>query len=755
MKILAHAPFIGTSGYANHARSFFCALNKYHIVKVRNYTVGSTWKGYNETPHDDEPYLTDEMKDMLILQTLHNNDNSRSDFPIYGYKGDFKHDINIVLMETNHHYFYDDYKGYKIAYNVWESTRYPEHFFNRLLEFDEVWVPTRWQYDCIIEQGYPKERVSIVPEGVDVSTFKPISIIPKKDKFRFLLFGRWDFRKSTTEILQAFSKVFKNHDDVELICSVENPFPYDGIKTVEERIQINKIDTKNMVFVKFVSRTDYIKYLQEGDVFVSCARSEGWNLPLIEAMACGIPSIYSDWGGQLQFAGGRGIPVKIEKLRPAILANAHQDGVYAEPDFEDLAVKLLEVYKNYDFYRGKSLLEAKTIHEEFNWDVVAKNSYKILENSLERKKNIRIDTTPKLINIHNISGPYIEVKNNIDCEYQLKFVDKKNNKTIYEPKIRNNWWSKCGVKYYVDWMIVVESEDFYGEYSLDLKNKRVLISFESKSLGDTLAWIPYVEEFRKKHDCKIICSTFHNNLFKKTYKEFEFVNPGSVIESIVAQYSLGVFKKDGEINYEYHPNDPFKIPLQKIASDILGLEYKEIKPIVPVYDVKKKKRVCIAIHSTAQAKYWNNPNGWQTVVNYLKDKNYEVRLLSKEEDGYMGNFHPKGIVQQPQTTLENILKILQESELFIGIGSGLSWLAWSANIPVIMISGFSDTYTEPLDGIVRIINREVCNSCWNSYNFDPGDWNWCPLHKNTPRQFECSKNITAETVINEISRILD
>ena len=70
MKILAHTCFIGVTGYANHAKSFFCALNKYHTVKVRNSTIGSGWKGMNNTPHDNEPYITDEMKDMLILQTL-------------------------------------------------------------------------------------------------------------------------------------------------------------------------------------------------------------------------------------------------------------------------------------------------------------------------------------------------------------------------------------------------------------------------------------------------------------------------------------------------------------------------------------------------------------------------------------------------------------------------------------------------------------------------------------------------------------
>jgi len=53
----------------------------------------------------------------------------------------FRQDINLVLSETNHHYFYDSYTGPKIAYNVWESTLQPDYFFNKLKEFDELWVP--------------------------------------------------------------------------------------------------------------------------------------------------------------------------------------------------------------------------------------------------------------------------------------------------------------------------------------------------------------------------------------------------------------------------------------------------------------------------------------------------------------------------------------------------------------------------------------------------------------------------------------
>ena len=53
-----------------------------------------------------------------------------------------------------------------------------------------------------------------------------------------------------------------------------------------------------------------------------------------------------------------------------------------------------------------------------------------------------------------------------------------------------------------------------------------------------------------------------------------------------------------------------------------------------------------------------------------------------------------------------------------------------------------------------IINKEVCNSCWSNYEFDPGDWNWCPVHKGTKRQFECSKTITGSDVIEKIRNLL-
>jgi autotransporter strand-loop-strand O-heptosyltransferase len=97
---------------------------------------------------------------------------------------------------------------------------------------------------------------------------------------------------------------------------------------------------------------------------------------------------------------------------------------------------------------------------------------------------------------------------------------------------------------------------------------------------------------------------------------------------------------------------------------------------------------------------------------------------------------------------------LRHADLFVGLSSGLSWLAWAVGTPVVMISGF----THPINEFAtpyRVINWNVCNSCWNDprLRFDHHDFMWCPRHKGTPQEFECSRLISASQVKATIERI--
>ena len=380
-------------------------------------------------------------------------------------------------------------------------------------------------------------------------------------------------------------------------------------------------------------------------------------------------------------------------------------------------------------------------------------------------KSVKMEEETPKININFVDGPFVEILGSQNKLYHVQFINQETDLIEFELDLKTNHWAKCSKKYYAKWLIKIMGIDnnLYLEHQINLKDQRVLISFESRSLGDTLAWIGYVEKFRIDHNCIVICSTFHNNLFRNQYPDIEFVDPGTTVPNIHALYRIGVFKKTGynpnpdapsPIDFEKHPSDPKGEPLTKVASDILGLDYFEIKPKLLQLGKEKKKVVSIANHGTAQCKYWNNPTGWQEVVDFLNKNGYEVKLLSSEIDGYMGNKNPEGVIKIQNKKIEDILKIIQESELFIGISSGLAWLSWGGGTDTILISGFTDDYTEPRNGVRRIINKNVCNSCWNKYDFNPGDWKWCPVHKGTDRQFECSKTITSAQVISEIKLAL-
>ncbi len=380
----------------------------------------------------------------------------------------------------------------------------------------------------------------------------------------------------------------------------------------------------------------------------------------------------------------------------------------------------------------------------------------IYDNIIKNNDIVRKDTPIKISN-NFVNGAFVEILSDIEKKFKIEFLDI-NNKCEYSVIMPSNSWAKTNKKYFEEYTCKVydENEELIYEHKYDAKDKRVFISIDSKSLGDTLAWIPYVDEFRKKWGCKVILSTFLNNLFEEVYPDIQFVNPGTIVDNLYASYKIGWYYDVNTYNRQYNKNDFRRMSLQQAASDILGLDFTEIKPKIKKLEThtSDKPYICIAIHSTAQTKYWNNPTGWQELVDYVKSKGYDVYLLSKEEDGYMGNKQPNGVIKISDKSLEEIGSILKGSKFFVGLGSGLTWYAWTLNVPTILISGFSEPFQEMKTDIIRVINEDVCHGCFARHIFDKSDWNWCPDHKGTERQFECTKSITFDMVKPHVEKLL-
>lgn len=398
IKIFGHSSYIGTSGISNHFRDFFRVLSEHCDIKVRNFTVGNTWRGLSDAdPHGDETYITDLDKKLLNVQSLWGPNGALTNFPIYQKRpNDEPVDFHIVGDVVNHHYFYEKYTGPKVAYLFWESTLLPKNFFNLIKKFDGVWVPSKWEKDCMVAQGYSEGKIQIVPSGVDSDTFYPEDVSFDKyysdKRFKFVIFGRWSRRKGTMDTIKAFLKAFKKEDPVDLIISVDNPFPDDDYKTTYDKLKGYGLEDGRIKVVHFPSRQEYIKFIKKGHVLVSCARGEGWNLPLMEAMACGTPSIYSDCSAQPEFAAGKGHPVRISKE----IKNfdfGEDVGNYYEPDWEHLVDTYRYVYENYAECKKKAMVESVEIREKYNWKNIGKIGYEaaktfIHNRTLPRRKKV-------------------------------------------------------------------------------------------------------------------------------------------------------------------------------------------------------------------------------------------------------------------------------------------------------------------------------------------------------------------------------
>jgi autotransporter strand-loop-strand O-heptosyltransferase len=303
-------------------------------------------------------------------------------------------------------------------------------------------------------------------------------------------------------------------------------------------------------------------------------------------------------------------------------------------------------------------------------------------------------------------------------------------------------------------------------HDYDPRDREILIMFPVGTLGDTLAWFPSVARFAAAHQCRLTCamSSLIIPLLAEAYPDIRFVTHQDIIDNELqdaayATYYLGLFFDDSENVFQ--PTDFRHVGLHRTAAYILGLAPDEEPPRFVLSDETRPipdRYACIAVQSSSACKYWNNPAGWREIVEFLRESGYEVVCIDQKRfhgTGLVWTHIPHGVRDETgDRPLAERARWLRHADVFVGLASGLSWLAWGAGCPVVLISGFSHPNTE-FSTPYRVINWHACNSCWNdpTQRFDHKDFLWCPRHKDTPRQFECTRLITASQVINVIRRI--
>jgi autotransporter strand-loop-strand O-heptosyltransferase len=322
-------------------------------------------------------------------------------------------------------------------------------------------------------------------------------------------------------------------------------------------------------------------------------------------------------------------------------------------------------------------------------------------------------------------------------------------------------------RYFVRFRLEVRQQDkVVLAHDYCAAGREVLIRFPVDTLGDVLGWFPYAAKFQERHRCRLTCAIGAKliPLLRDAYPDIAFVTEHEIApERYYATYTVAVyFVKGGMYDHkDCVPCDFRYVGLHRAAGYILGVDPAEAPPRIALPDDSRpiaEPYVCIAVQSTLQSKYWNNPAGWREVVAFLTSAGYRVVCIDLNKShgqGLVWTHMPEGAEDETgDKPLAERARFLKHADFFVGLSSGLSWLAWAMGTPVVLISGFTHPITE-FATPYRVINYHACNSCWNDPQilFDRHDFLTCPRHQNTPRQFECTRLITAEHVKSVIGRI--
>jgi len=346
------------SGYAVSAKNFMMSLDRKNVDIRYKYVYG---KG---TPFPvEEPAMSDNYIMNIIRQRK------------------FMKNCPQVVYGQGDVFAKNDGK-YKIGFTMLETTGIPKEWVKQCNMMDEVWVPSTFNVETFKNSGVTVP-IYVIPLGIDPDFYNPKIVSYKNHrKYTFLSVFEWGERKAPEVLLKAYSKAFKKSDDVVLVCKVINN---DGSINIDEEIRkLNlPIDGPEIIFLYNTKFVDYdmATLYRSADCFVISTRGEGWGMPILEAMACGLPAIATDWSSQVDFFNeSNGYPVNVEKLIDAKAKCPYYEGFkWANPSEEHLIQRMRYVYEHQEEAREKGMKASEEVRTMWTWDKAAERMIQRLD----------------------------------------------------------------------------------------------------------------------------------------------------------------------------------------------------------------------------------------------------------------------------------------------------------------------------------------------------------------------------------------
>jgi len=221
------------------------------------------------------------------------------------------YDCDICIQHTLPHLYSYDSSYRNIGFLAVESTSFKDtgwqHYANLM---DEIWVPC-YESRAACRISGVKKNINVIPHSLDIkkyTEFKNVKTVDKlKNTFNFIFVGEFIERKNIKALLIAFHSEFKNNEPVNLIIKTskrDSDFVNNYCNDIKRGLKIRKKYRQEVILSGMLTFKDYVSLLKNSNCFVMPSRGEAFCIPLLEAMAVGVPSIYTSNIGVQDYAYG-------------------------------------------------------------------------------------------------------------------------------------------------------------------------------------------------------------------------------------------------------------------------------------------------------------------------------------------------------------------------------------------------------------------------------------------------------------------
>jgi glycosyltransferase involved in cell wall biosynthesis/tetratricopeptide (TPR) repeat protein len=272
--------------------------------------------------------------------------------------------------------------GLWVLMQPWEFGHVPSEWVQNIVNVDEVWTPSEYSRRTFIDSGVSPSKVKVVPNGIDPDRFKPDAApreLATRKTFKFLFVGGTIHRKGADVLLRAYLDTFSASDDVCLVIKDVGGNSFYAGQTMADEIRAaqSRPNAPEILYLTDDLKTDEIPGLYTAcDCLVHPYRGEGFGLPVLEAMACGLPAIVTGGGATDDFVDdqtGYRLAARRKQLgwRVGHLP-LNGPGWLLEPEEISLAATLQWVHTHRDEARSKGRAASERVRRDWTWERAAR-----------------------------------------------------------------------------------------------------------------------------------------------------------------------------------------------------------------------------------------------------------------------------------------------------------------------------------------------------------------------------------------------